>query len=183
MLFNETVKWKILVRFFEEPEQEFFVKELAREIKIGAGSASQICKELEKEGILISKVLGRAKFYFLKNDNPLVLRLKSTWFLGELMKFENCWIHEEIQSVALYGSRASGEFVSKSDVDMLVISNMKKEEINKLFEKLRKKFGEAHSLFIFSLSEWRKLAKKKDRFYIEVLSNHILLSGTPLVIG
>lgn len=183
MLFNENVKWKILVSFFEEPERELFVKELARKLNISAGSVSRVCKELEEEGVLSSKELGRAKFYSLKNDDPLVGRLKSAWFLNELMQFSDCWEHEEIQSVALYGSRASGEYISKSDLDMLVISNMKKGEIDKLFEKLGKKFGEKFSLFVFSLSEWRKLAKKKDRFYIEVLSNHILLFGTPLVIG
>jgi len=34
---------------------------------------------------------------------------------------------------------------------------------------------------VLPLSKWRELARKKDRFYIEVLANHILLAGKSLV--
>lgn len=183
MLFNETVKWKILGKFFEEPEKEYYVKELSRDLKISSGSASTMCKELEKEYILHSKEKGRALFYSLRNNESVVCSLKSTWFLNKLMKFRKCWENEEIQSIALYGSRSSGKFISKSDVDILIISNMKKEQVYKLFEKTRKEFGEKLTLSVFSIAEWSKLAKQKDRFYIEVLSNHIVLYGSSLVIG
>jgi predicted nucleotidyltransferase len=183
MLFNGTVKWKILARFFEEPEKEFYVKELARDLKIGAGSASKICKELAGEGILECKAIGRALFYFLKNKDPFIQRLKSSWFLQLIIGFRDCWEDEEMQSVALYGSRASGEFISKSDIDILIISNLNEKQIDKQLQKLRNKFQEKLSITIMTISEWRDLAKKKDRFYIEVLSNHILLYGSSLVIG
>ncbi|MEW6748849.1 MAG: nucleotidyltransferase domain-containing protein [Candidatus Micrarchaeota archaeon] len=181
MLFDETVKWKILVRFFEEPEKELYVKELARKLKISPGSASSMCRELEKEHILRSEEKGRALFYSLRNDEPFVRRLKSAWFLDVLMGFRGCWENGEIQSAALYGSRASGEFISKSDVDILLISNADKKELEKGVERMRKRFGEGLTLTIFSIAEWRGM--RKERFYTEVLSNHVLLHGSPLVVG
>lgn len=183
MLFNETVKWKCLGRFFQEAEKELYVKELAREIEIGSGSASRACKELKKEGMLKSQEKGKALFYSLKNDEPLVRRLKSAWFISKLMKFRDCWEDAENQSVVLYGSRASGEFISRSDVDILVISNVKKIDIEKRFEKLKEKFGYKLTLVVLSLAEWSKMAKNRDRFYIEVLTNHVLLFGSSLVVG
>jgi predicted nucleotidyltransferase len=182
MLFDETVKWKVLGKFFGEPEREYYVKELAKELRISPGSVSLICRELRAEGLLGSHEKGRALFYSL-NNNPLVLRLKSAWFVNRLMKHRSCWEHEEIQSVALYGSRASGEFISKSDIDVLVVSNAAREALEKSFEGLKKQFGERLSLTVFSLAQWRKLARQKDRFYIEVLANHVLLSGPSLVVG
>jgi len=183
MLFDESVMWRILTRFFEEPEREFFVKELAREIKISPGSASRLCKELEIQGILKSKETGRALFYSLVNDGPFVRRLKSAWFVRLFLEFCDCQANPEIQSIALYGSRASGEFISNSDIDILIISNVGKARLDVQFEKARKRFNEKLSLTMLAISDWRRLAKKKDRFYIEVLSNHILLSGLSLVVG
>lgn len=183
MIFNETVKWKCLGRFFEEPEMEYYVNELARELKISSGSASQTCKELKAEGMLQSKEKGRALFYSLKNDEPVVRRLKSAWFLNQLTKFRECWESQENQSVVLYGSRASGEFISRSDVDMLVLTNVAQERIERDFWGVRKEFGSELMLTVMPIAKWKEMADRKDRFYVEVLANHILLYGSSLVIG
>jgi len=183
MIFNETVKWKCLCRFFEEAEKEYYVNELARGLKISPGSASRICRELEGEGILGSQEKGRALFYSLKNEEPLVKRLKSAWMLERIMGYRECWEGEEVQSVALYGSRASGEFISKSDIDILIITNADRGVIEGGFAKMKKGIGAALTLTILTLSEWRGMAGKKDRFYIEVISNHVLLGGAYLVVG
>jgi hypothetical protein len=36
---------------------------------------------------------------------------------------------------------------------------------------------------VLSVPKWVRMAREKDRFYIEVISNHILLAGELLVIG
>ena len=183
MLFDETVKWKILTKFFEEPEKDCYVKELAKTLKISSGSASRICKQLEEEGIFQSEEKGNALFYSIKNREPAVRRLKSAWFLNKLMKFRDYWENEDTQSIVLYGSRASGDYISKSDVDILIISNADGKSIRSRFEKLRKALNVEVTLTIFPLSAWRNLSEKRDRFYTEVLANHILLFGSSVVIG
>jgi len=183
MIFDETAKWKCLGKFFQYPEKEFYVNDLARKLRISAGSASRICRELKKEGIIKSEEKGRALFYSLKSDEPLVRRLKSAWFIDRIMRYRDCWEDGEVTSAALYGSRASGEFVSKSDIDMLIISNADRETIEKRFGKMRENLELALTLTVFTVAEWRKMAMQKDRFYLEVLSSHILLAGSPLVVG
>ncbi len=181
MLFNETIKWKILMKYFEKPEAEYFVKELSRELRISSGSASRVCKELENEGILKTEEKGRALFYSLRNDEPNVMRLKSAWFVNGFMKSRKHWEKDEFQSVALYGSRASGKYISKSDIDLLVITNVKNAE--ELLRGMRKKYGEKLTITNLPISKWMQMAKSKDRFYIEVLSSHVLLHGSELVVG
>jgi len=178
MLFDETVKWGCLIRFFQEPEREFYVKELTRELKISSGSASVVCKQLMKEGLLESYEKGRALFYRLKNSEPLVKRLKSAWFLEQLKEITRDWDVEGIYAIALYGSRASGEFISKSDVDIFVMTNLDKTAIRKHLHA-----PEIVNIHIFSPAEWRKLAQRKDKFYIEVIANHVPIYGTSLVVG
>ncbi|MFH1394465.1 MAG: winged helix-turn-helix domain-containing protein [Candidatus Micrarchaeota archaeon] len=183
MLFEDTVREKILSEFFKKPEREWYVKELARGLKISSGSASSVCKELEKEGALKSEEKGRALFYSLRNDEPLVKRLKSTWFLSRLMKLRRSWENPEFVTVALYGSRASGEFISISDIDILIISNVGHEQAEKNLEKLKKAFGQKLALTIFTITEWMGMSKRKEVFYMRVLSNHIILLGSSLVVG
>lgn len=181
MLFNETVKWKILVKYFEKPEAEFFVKELSRELKISSGSASRLCKELESEGFLKTEEKGRALFYSLRDDEPHLRRLKSAWFLNEFMKSRKSWENDEFQSVALYGSRASGNYISKSDVDLLLITNARNPE--QALSALKRKYGEKLSITAIPISKWMQMAKSRDPFYIEVISSHALLHGSSLVVG
>jgi hypothetical protein len=183
MLFDETVKWKILTRFFQDPRREYYVKELSRELRISPGSASQVCASLEKEGVLRSEKKAKALFYSLKNDEPFVRRLKSAWFIGRLMRFRDCWEDAAVQSFALYGSMASGTFDSRSDIDVLAVSNSSGERLEKSMQRLKTEFGDKLALTVFTVAEWRELARKKDRFYIEVLADHIVLSGSPLVVG
>ena len=48
---------------------------------------------------------------------------------------------------------------------------------------MRQALGTEVSLSVLSVPQWARMARKKDRFYIEVISNYILLAGEPLVIG
>lgn len=183
MLLDGAVSWRILGKLFGEPENEFYVKELARELKISPGSASTVCRELKKEGVLKSSEKGNALFYSLENEDPFVKRLKSAWILDKLLRFRSCWERDEIHSVVLYGSRASGDFISKSDIDILVITNIPEKELGKALEPMKKKFGRQLAFQVFSVAQWAKLAKEKDRFYIEVIANHVTLFGSSPVVG
>lgn len=182
-LFNETAQWRVLSFFFAKPELEAYVREIACKAPVNEGSASIVCRKLEKEGILRSAKKGNSLFYSLNGANALAKRLKSTWFLEKLLPFSKDWENPEFQSVALYGSRSSGEFISKSDVDILVLSNAKEEAVRASFRNLKAGLEEEVSLTIFTVSQWRKMGGEGNPFYSEVLSNHVLLYGEPLVVG
>ncbi len=182
-IFSETAQWKILSFFFERRGEEIHVKEIARQAKVSPGSASSLCKKLLRTDFLRASRKGNALFYSLNSGNPLAKRLKADWFLEQLLKYRKLWEHEEIQSVALYGSYASGEYGRRSDVDLLIITNMNEAKVLEALRLLQDKLKPEVSFTILPISKWLELGKKKDRFYIEILSNHILLFGSPLVVG
>ena len=57
---------------FKSPETEYNASSISRQLKISSMGALKIAKKLEKEEILSSKQLGRAKFYKLNLDNEYV---------------------------------------------------------------------------------------------------------------
>lgn len=182
-LFEESIRWKIISFFFANYGHEQYVREIARRMGISPGSASRVCRELQKAGILKATKKGNAIFYSPDGTNLLVRRFKTDWFLERLLAHKRLWEDEEIQSVALYGSYASGEYDEKSDVDLLIITNIDEGKVRKMLGPLRRKLGVEVSLTILTLATWLGLGKKRDRFYTEVLSNHLLLFGSPLVVG
>ena len=182
-LFDATVDLRILSYFICNSSKEEHVNGIARAMRISSSSASISCRKLQKEGMLIKQARGNACFYSLNNANPLVRSLKRAWFLETLLRYKQAWENDEFLSVALYGSYSSGEFIEKSDVDILVITNIPEKDVSSKFSHLKESMRAEILLTVFSLARWRDMAKKRDRFYEEVAANHLILYGSPIVMG
>ncbi|MDO8553524.1 MAG: nucleotidyltransferase domain-containing protein [Candidatus Micrarchaeota archaeon] len=182
-IFETDATWKVLSYFIKNPKKETYPRELERTLKISSGSTSTICKELEKKNVLKLSKLGNSNFYSLNNESFFVRKLKTTWFLNNLYRYTKIFENEEFQAVALYGSYANGEFDEKSDLDILVITNIHKNQVNEIFKDMKDDFKIDFSLTIFTLAQWKELANKNERFYKEVLANHIILYGTSILLG
>jgi predicted nucleotidyltransferase len=180
-LFLETAQWRVLSLFLSNALEEGYVNEIARKARVSQGATSVALRSLEAGGILQSKRGGNSTFYRLR-QSPFSKRLKSCWLLWELAKDRRVWEREEVVSVALYGSCASGEFTGESDIDILVITSLPKERVFEAMGEAGKGLGMELSLTAMPLSRWEAMAKGQDRFYKEVIANHVVLFGEPLVI-
>ena len=81
--------------------------------------------------------------------------------------------------MVLYGSYANGDNDSKSDIDLLLITNNKKNLTN-LIQKLEARMKKIISIQKMNISEWQKLKEKDKIFYESILINHIVLYGSDL---
>ncbi len=182
-IFESDATWKILTYFIKNPTKESYPRELEKTLKMSSGSTSTVCKKLERKGILELDKRAMSHFYRLKNESFFVRKLKTAWFLNTLGKHKETFAGEEFQAVALYGSYASGEFDEKSDVDILVITNVGKPRVKELFKALENELTAQVSLTILTVAQWKALAEVNDRFYKEVLANHVILYGTSILLG
>ena len=182
-VFNESAKWRILSFYFANPSKKTFVKELARTLKISPATSSYLCAQLHGEGTLLKQKMGNSLFYCLDNGSPVVRRLKSAWGIAKLTEVPGEWDDAGIMVAALYGSFASGEFLEKSDVDLLFVALKDKKELIKFIPNIEKRMGREVNMAIFSPAQWMELARKKDPFYLEVIANHVLLKGESLSVS
>ena len=83
-----------------------------------------------------------------------------------------------ISSIVLYGSYAKGEDDKKSDIDIMVISPAKKD----LLPELDKLLGKEVNISVFSAAEWTRQAKASRAFYLDVITEGIVLYGTRPVV-
>lgn len=180
-VFDSSVEMRILVFFLLHPAERQYVKQLARELGISPGSSSVICKSLAKRGLLLQEKSGNSLFYGLNRQNAVSRELgraavaEKITASGAVEEF----LEEDkgIISILVYGSFAKASFDKKSDLDILVISNGKKQ-FSKATALLEKEFRKEASLTVLAADEWGKLLKRKDPFFFNVLSDHILLYGS-----
>lgn len=181
-IFDETARMRALSLFLSSSVDEEHVNEVARKAEISQGASSVALRSLEKDGLLLSRKVGNAVFFRLNADNVLARRLKADWLLQALLVEKEKFTHEEYQTVALYGSCASGAFGRKSDIDILIITNVPKEKVFPRLAGLGKAIGREISPVVLPLSKWQRMAGGEDQFYKEVIANHIVLHGVALAV-
>ncbi len=125
---------KILALFYQDKSAKIHLRDIARKTKLNENSAFRFLKELEKNGLLLSKKDGNLKKYELqKNDkvysilayfdvvklNKLPsLRKKAIFYFLDNLK-------EKPIIAFVFGSTAKKTYKEQSDIDILLIVNKK----------------------------------------------------------
>jgi predicted nucleotidyltransferase len=168
-------KITILKPFFEEPNREYHIRELSRILKINHTTVRQKLALLVKEGLL---EITKGKIY--SAYKPIIsrkyLNLKLYY---NLEKIRISGLVEDIEkafdypTMILFGSFATANDDMTSDIDICVISNIKKEFDTEQYEKtLNRKI----SLHLFAKERWKNMAKE-NKGLINNICNGIMLSG------
>ena len=175
--------WKVLEFFLSNPNTEIHIKGLAKQLKISSQTAQNYLKLYHKSGFLNLNKVANSSNFSLNNDDFAVKELKKAWVLLKLkdLRFVEFFLkeNENISKLVLYGGYASGEFSEESDLDLLVLSQQKKINLNSV-KKLEKKLNKRIEVTKLSLGEWRKLLKQKNAFIKSVLNNNVSLFGGQL---
>lgn len=133
-----------VLKIFKNPEVEYNANSIAKEIGISSMGALKIAKRLEKESILLSRQIGKAKFYKLNFNNDYTRH-----YIKFLLKRESeqapfyikIWINEirkikNADCAILFGSILAKQKEAK-DIDTFLVTDKKrfpglKREIEKI---------------------------------------------------
>ena len=167
---------KILELFIENPEKEFHVRELARNLKLSPTTISNKLKRYTKERILFSDRKLNHLFFKANSENPRYRLIK---LHHNLLTIENSglinYLEEQFHpnAIGLFGSFAKAENIPSSDIDLFVISSSKNELNLQKFEKYLK---HKIQLFIFSKEEIQRM-QDKNKELLNNLINGIIIRG------
>lgn len=168
---------RLLEYFYENPEQEFYVRELARLLKKSPTTISKDLKALEKEGLVLSQKKYNHLIFRANSENKLFKERKSHFYIQKirrsgLIEYLNDFFNHP-EATILFGSTAKGENISSSDIDILVVSPSKKSPD---IEKFEKKLGHKIQLFINSSEDIEKM-KQKNKELLNNLINGVVIEG------
>ncbi|MBU2541146.1 MAG: nucleotidyltransferase domain-containing protein [Candidatus Omnitrophica bacterium] len=129
---------KVLEFFLDHPGRELTEKETQNSVKVSKSGTNYALRELAKANFLLRDKKGKMSFYSLNYKNPAIKQLKVLkiiMFIQPIIKK----LAVSSSQITLFGSSARGEDISDSDIDLFVISNSKKQELERVIEKIRLK--------------------------------------------
>lgn len=166
-------------KIFSNPHQSFHLRELSRLTDSSTTAVSKSIEELQEQRIIKVDQDAITKEIIADLESPTYRYHKLIYNLHELFKnniISLFKIHfHNPECIVLFGSFAKGEDIEESDIDILVISDVKNpeypEEFNKHKKRLEKLFNRRLNLHILP-----SLDKSKKEFR-NAVANGIVLYG------
>jgi len=177
--FRKFVGFKILEYFISNPTEKIYLKELAKKLDISPRSVKIYCDLFEKDEIIRREIKGNLHLFSTNTDNFCVKGMKKTYISILLKEMNIEKIGENLISIAIYGSYASGNYDEKSDIDILVIGEEK--DVNReIVVDIMKRIDKEIQLTVISILKWEKMKIENDPFSKNIIKNHILVKGAEL---
>ncbi|MEK6846521.1 MAG: nucleotidyltransferase domain-containing protein [Nanoarchaeota archaeon] len=128
--------------FFNFPQKEFHIRELARTAKIPKSTLQREIQDLLNTGLVIKKkrtpypvyVSDETNFWYkFRKRESLIEKI----YYSGLIEYLDNSLHPKV--IILFGSGAKGEYVQKSDIDLFVLSSEKQVDVVRYEKKLKRK--------------------------------------------
>ncbi len=156
--------------FFKYPERKLHRRELERLTKLSMPGVRKIVNKLVKKGLLESKKEKMVKNFFAKRDEKF-LQIKRAYnihsiFSSGLLNFLKKR-YEEPEAIILFGSYSKGEDISRSDIDIAVITPKSEElDLSEFEKKLERQ-----------IKVYETRIRKAEKEFLNTLCNGIVLHG------
>ena len=180
---------ELILTIFKNPTDDFNANNISIKIGITPMGALKIMKRLEKQGILISKKIGKAVFYKINLDKDyvadyLIFLLKREAELSS--PYIKRWINEarKINSAdiaILFGSALKKESKA-NDIDILIVTDQKRfkkakneiEDINEISE------PKLHAVYQ-TLNDLKENIRRKDAVVLSAIKGIIAIGYRDLI--
>lgn len=192
---NSEYKVRIL-RFLCRKGGEWVGRRLAAELAMNPVTTHRALRELHQATVLDFRKVGSHFLYSLRDDHCLVREILRPLFereahaqerlLDMLKRAFRTKLRSSVVSVAIYGSLARGQERPTSDIDLLVLvrSTQAKRDVHdalgRVGETAMRTFGNPLTLYVNTVHEAQRKARRGLPVFKNILREHHLLWGRPL---
>jgi predicted nucleotidyltransferase len=182
-LFSSRLRVEILCHFFFHPGEQIHVRGLASQLHGSVGTTGRELARLQRAGILSSRLVGNQKHYGLSRDCPILDNLSNIFLKTAGVSAELRRALEKSEGAELtfiFGSYASREAHSSSDIDLMVIGSVSDRQLAPLVARLERRLKREINYFLYTRDEVERRLGESDDFIHEILSGpKIFLMGSP----
>jgi len=186
-------KIRILSLYKSNYLAQYHTREMAKLVKKSHVTLLPHLKSLEKDKILIAKIIGKNKVYTLNLDNILTKNYLIISELAESILFqEQVFLIKKITaeiskfylpgSIVLFGSYAKRTFKEDSDIDLFYLGELKETEMTKI-KAIGKIYGKTINLKTANIGNFESGLRKKDALIMEILKYYIILQNADTFIN
>jgi len=166
-LTKSKTKRDILTLLFSNVDVRHYTRELERELGYSSGNIRRELLKLQAEGMLKTEKQGNALFYFIDKTYPLYKEIKSIISktsgvegqLRELIKKE-----QGVSKAFIYSSYAKGTEKGNSDIDLVIVGELKEKDFLKEIRSIEEKIGREVNYTLYSKKEFEVKSKEKGGF-------------------
>lgn len=167
-LFSSSIRADVLSLLLNSPDEEFYVREIAKLLRKNPSGVKRELDNLEKMGIVVSEKVANLKYFRAEKESPLFSELKNliTKSLGLPGAIKAVIRASGAKAAFIYGPYAEGEDVNTVDLFVIGASPV----VLKGLKDLEKKFSQKINCTLMDEDEYRAKRKKKDAALKRLLS-------------
>jgi len=168
--------------------KECYLREIARKTNNSTSSISRQLNLLKDNKMVIERKSGKELMYLLNTKNNAALKLCELVEVQRLEQFykKNAEMKilledflervkdENLVNATIFGSVAKEEFTKESDIDILIVTN-KKRDYAKEIRRIHAEYG--RDISIINLTKKELKEKKPEPLIKEIIKNHWVLFG------
>jgi DNA-binding transcriptional ArsR family regulator len=163
----------ILAATLVQPEKAWYVSELARRMGVPSSSLQRELHDLSEVGILKIHRQGRMVYYQANPESPVFpdlrgLLLKTAGLVDVLAQTLKP-ISAKLQAAFVYGSIATGNEKSDSDIDLMMVGQVSPADFALPLRRARELVGREINPTVYTPGEFDRKRKAGDPFLKQVL--------------
>lgn len=167
-LFTSKARAKLLTIFLLNPDDEFFIRQLTRELDEQINSVRRELDNLKKLGLLKSRAKNRKKYYYVNKNFILFNELRS--IIVKTVNTKENVIKKIVKLGKVDFLLLSGIFVDKdSPVDMLIVGDVDREKLQYFLDSLETKRPIKYS--ILTKEDFTYRIKCNDKFTKDLIED------------
>ncbi len=180
-LFSSHTRVALLRLFFTHPEERFYVRQIARELRRDISGIKRELDNLEKTGLLGSDKVGNLRYYSVNKTSAIYSEVKS--IVAKTVGLQAA-IHEVLAPLRglrrawLYSTNSHPPGEGVGAVFLLIVGGVDLAELNDAITRLEEQLGREINYTVFDEGEFQRRRAEADPFLTEVLGGrNVLLIG------
>jgi uncharacterized protein len=180
-LFPKT-RQSILAATFGEPHRWWYMRELARHLRLTPSSLQRELAALVRGGILLRRREGKHVYFQAATDSPIFQELHGlilkTVGLADVIRDVLKPLADRIQWAFIYGSVARSDEHSASDVDLMLIGQVGLADVSRPLRKAERRLNRAVNPTTYTTDEFAAKVKSNHHFIATVMrSKKLFIKG------
>lgn len=172
-LFTETQQ-QVLRLLYGQPERSFYTKEILRRTGMGVATIKRELDRMLAAGILTMKKVGNQHHYQANLECPiygeLVGIIKKTVGVTDILRLALEPLAQRIDWAFVFGSMASSNERTGSDVDLLVVGAVSFRDVVTAIYDTQETLGREINPKLYNKEEWQRMRMEGNAFITNILS-------------
>jgi len=164
----------ILATLYGRPDEEFYLRELARVAATAASSLQRDLAALVGAGIVLRTLRGHQVYFRANRACPVFDELRGlvvkTFGVADVLKQTLQPLSGSIDAAFVYGSVARGEERAASDIDLFVVGEVSFGDVIEALAPAQRKLGREINPTVFAPAEFAGKAHEGNHFVATVLA-------------